>query len=362
MKKKLALLLCLVLLVTALALPASADNSAAWDGSVDTSWYSAEAKTFEISTPAQLAGLAAIVNGKADGITADNFAGKTVTLTADLDLGGVKGSDGTWSGQAWTPIGNSYNNSFMGLFNGNGHAISNYYLNVQTGSCAGLFGYLDKTAIVKNLRIVSGAVNTTGTSGTGSIVGIMRNGSMLLNCANSASVTSTSWNTGGIVGEMQTGSSAWNCYNTGTVTASRYVIGGIAGVAHDLYNCYNLGDVRSEWDNSGTLRVGGIAGVSTGYQSSDTKNILRNCYNAGKITTLNGNTKEVGLIIGNGNNGSSWSPVPVTLTNCWGLQTDAINAGLFIAGNEKTNRAGNGAKNDAAAQGGSSYPGRRLCR
>ena len=52
MKKKLALLLCLVLLVTALALPASADNSAAWDGSVDTSWYSAEAKTFEISTPA----------------------------------------------------------------------------------------------------------------------------------------------------------------------------------------------------------------------------------------------------------------------------------------------------------------------
>ncbi len=347
MKKKLALLLCLVLLVTALALPASADNSAAWDGSVDTSWYSAEAKTFEISTPAQLAGLAAIVNGKADGITADNFAGKTVTLTADLDLGGVKGSDGTWSGQAWTPIGNSYGNSFMGLFNGNGHAISNYYLNVQMGSCAGLFGYLDKTAIVKNLRIVSGAVNTTGTSGTGSIVGIMRNGSMLLNCANSASVTSNSWNTGGIVGEMQTGSSAWNCYNTGTVTASRYVIGGIAGVAHDLYNCYNLGDVRSEWDNSGTLRVGGIAGVSTGYQSSDTKNILRNCYNAGKITTLNGNTKEVGLIIGNGNNGSSWSPVPVTLTNCWGLQTDAINAGLFIAGDEKTNRAGNGAKNDA---------------
>ena len=105
MKKKLALLLCLVLLVTALALPASADNSAAWDGSVDTSWYSAEAKTFEISTPAQLAGLAAIVNGKADGIAQDSFSGKTIKLTADLDLGGVKGSDGTWSGKAWTSIG-----------------------------------------------------------------------------------------------------------------------------------------------------------------------------------------------------------------------------------------------------------------
>ena len=83
MKKKLALLLCLVLLVTALALPVSADNAAAWDGSVDTSWYSAEAKTFEISTPAQLAGLAAIVNGKADGIAQDSFSGKTIKLTAE---------------------------------------------------------------------------------------------------------------------------------------------------------------------------------------------------------------------------------------------------------------------------------------
>ena len=63
MKKKLAMLLCLVLLVTVLALPASADNSAAWDGSVDTSWYSKDATSFEVSTPAQLAGLAAIVNG-----------------------------------------------------------------------------------------------------------------------------------------------------------------------------------------------------------------------------------------------------------------------------------------------------------
>ena len=141
MKKKLALLLCLVLLVTALALPASADNSAAWDGSVDTSWYSAEAKTFEISTPAQLAGLAAIVNGKADGIAQDSFSGKTIKLTADLDLGGVKGSDGTWSGQSWTPIGNSYDYNFRGMFNGDGHAISNFYLSADSTATAALFGY-----------------------------------------------------------------------------------------------------------------------------------------------------------------------------------------------------------------------------
>ena len=347
MKKKVALLLCLVLLVTALALPVSADNAAAWDGSVDTSWYSAEAKTFEISTPAQLAGLAAIVNGKADGIAQDSFSGKTVKLTVDLDLGGVKGSDGTWSGQSWTPIGNSYDYNFRGMFNGDGHAISNFYLSADSTATAALFGYLNKPAVVKNLRIVSGAVNTTGVSGTAAFAGIMKNGSMLLNCANEASVTSKSSNTGGIVGKMEAGSSVWNCYNTGAVTSSSYVIGGIAGVADNLYNCYNLGDVTSNWNNTGSLRVGGVAGVSSGYQSSNTKNVLSNCYNAGKITTVNGSTKEVGLILGNGNNGSTWSPSPVTLTNCWGLQTDTINARLFVAGNETTNRDGNGAKNEA---------------
>ena len=213
MKKKLALLLCLVLLVTALALPASADNSAAWDGSVDTSWYSAEAKTFEISTPAQLAGLAAIVNGKADGITADNFAGKTVTLTADLDLGGVKGSDGTWSGQAWTPIGNSYGNSFMGLFNGNGHAISNYYLNVQMGSCAGLFGYLENAAI-RNLK-TDGSIRVTADCQSypvvGGIAACVGSYSGFTNCKNAIAITvdeGTVLNGNGVGGTGAVGSRA----------------------------------------------------------------------------------------------------------------------------------------------------------
>ncbi len=101
MKKKLAVLLCMLLLVSLLVIPAAAENAAAWDGSVDTSWYNTEATEFEISTAAQLAGLSAITNGKADGIEKDNFFGKTVKLMADLDLGGVKAADGTWSGQMW---------------------------------------------------------------------------------------------------------------------------------------------------------------------------------------------------------------------------------------------------------------------
>ena len=54
MKKKLAVLLCMLLLVSLLVIPAAAENAAAWDGSVDTSWYNTEATEFEISTAAQL--------------------------------------------------------------------------------------------------------------------------------------------------------------------------------------------------------------------------------------------------------------------------------------------------------------------
>ena len=57
----------------------------AWDGTADTSWYvghEADAK-YHITTAAQLAGLAQLVNAD-PGTT--NFAGKTFYLEKDLDL------------------------------------------------------------------------------------------------------------------------------------------------------------------------------------------------------------------------------------------------------------------------------------
>ena len=117
-------------------------SGAAWDGTVDISWYDPGKREFEISTPAQLAGLAALVNGmadpacpeiigdqsylksqKVDGVmlvgagggnvsdtvytSAVDFAHKTVYLTADMDMGGVL-RDGVWSGPNWTPIGGKF--------------------------------------------------------------------------------------------------------------------------------------------------------------------------------------------------------------------------------------------------------------
>lgn len=132
-----------------------------WDGTaVDTSWYAGhENETkFSIGTAAELAGLAALVNGTAKDaegkpIAAVNFydettkTDKTIKLTADIDLGN----------QAWTPIGNGDSSfAFFGTFNGDGYTVSG--LNVPDTNAPGLFGCIFGT--VQNL-IVKGSVTVS---------------------------------------------------------------------------------------------------------------------------------------------------------------------------------------------------------
>ena len=161
-----------------------------WDGSIDTTWYDTEKTEFEIETEEQLAGLAAIVGGMAEGIERDNFKGKTVTLTENLDLGGL-------SGICWNPIGYYFTDdkngdgtkgdyyctvyAFRGTFNGNGKTISNIYqstwgmkgddsyydltVNQYYNDGMGLFGYINN-GTVTNLTINNfqsdGEFSTTG--------------------------------------------------------------------------------------------------------------------------------------------------------------------------------------------------------
>ena len=65
MRKLLSVLLCLALCLSLLPVYASAAGDA-WDGTVDISWYDPDQSEYYISTPAQLAGLAALTNGMAD--------------------------------------------------------------------------------------------------------------------------------------------------------------------------------------------------------------------------------------------------------------------------------------------------------
>lgn len=130
------------------------DPADPWDGSVDVAWYSNTATEFVLTEEEQLAGLGQLV---ADGNT---FAGKTIKLGADMNLGAK-------AGKVFLPIG--YDESkpsnlgaFKGIFDGQNHVVRDLYQNTWNikgnydGNyyklSMGLFGLIEG-GTVKNLII-----------------------------------------------------------------------------------------------------------------------------------------------------------------------------------------------------------------
>ena len=142
--KQMKKILFFIIAILAMVLPCHADT---WDGtSSDTSWYVEGLSEYHIKNASQLKGFADIVN---NGIA--TFEGKTVYLDSDIDL----------DNNQWTPIGyvgiDFGGKSFYGEFNGQGHSISNMYIdssklpwNMGVGN-AGLFGFA--TDIIRNIKV-----------------------------------------------------------------------------------------------------------------------------------------------------------------------------------------------------------------
>ena len=312
MKKKilsLLLALCLVMALvpmTAFAEGTSVDN---WDGSADTSWYVGhETDTeYHITTAEQLAGLAQLVNAD-PGTT--NFAGKTFYLDNDLDL----------SGHEWisigTVLGGDYPEySFCGVFDGQGHVISNLYSHESYIEGADESHNLLRNALfgsvyngeVKNLGVANAEIwidpKDDSAAGKGILVDWMGK-SKITNCWTSGSIysgTKTEKNIGGIVGITMQGCTISGCYSTATLTGNftnseGYYknpdpatwpcdsIGGIVGARFDgsltVTDCWFDGKIVV---NSIQAAVGGIVGCiatvnnSVGGSVGDADIAIKNC-------------------------------------------------------------------------------------
>ncbi|HEX3039651.1 MAG TPA: leucine-rich repeat protein, partial [Caproiciproducens sp.] len=133
-QKFLSIALAVSMVVAMMPKLAAYAESMNWKDSTDESWYTESASSYKIGTAQQLADFAKRVNG---GTT---FAGKTVTLTADIDL----------AGRDWTPIGTDAGNRFQGTFDGRAHVISHLTIGSSDNPNSdllylGLFGYLSQT-------------------------------------------------------------------------------------------------------------------------------------------------------------------------------------------------------------------------
>lgn len=272
----------------------------------DTSWYSDDQSAFTINTADELAGFAKLV-------TLDNvdFKGKTVLLGSDIDLSEVCGAG---SGVSWLPIGHripTYG-SFQGTFDGQGHDISNLYIDLNM-SGVGLFGYVDGADVGD--FTVSGEV--TGTSNVGGVIAYCSN-SDLHDIESSVDVEATAnasnGNAGGVVGYSMTAYGKDCTYtslvNKGRVKGTNYYTGGVIGflgtsdTTVDVSKCANLGDVSVDHNGSGggeaNHAVGGVIGATTG--DYGTFNITE-CFNSGSVS--GGSLKSAGGIAGYLGGGSS---------------------------------------------------------
>ena len=177
----------------------------------------------------------------------NNFAGKTVTLTDNIDLNNEK----------WTPIGIYGTNAtwFKGTFDGQNHAVTGLKVEESGKNGVGFFGKV-YTGTIKNLT-VEGSVSVSNCNYVGGIVGhgyatitnctfkgtvgsdnnTMQVGGIagsggftVTNCSVYADVTATYW-AGGIVGNCQDGGAYTNCYVEGTISSkSTFWGGGAAGI------------------------------------------------------------------------------------------------------------------------------------
>ena len=240
--------------------PLAAWGQDVWDGTADVTWYNDSKSSFEISTAAELAGLAQLVNG------GNTFEGKTITLANDIVLNeGVLKENGELNDNAsnfkqWTSIGKGFYYQFKGSFDGNGHTVSGIYINNENADYQGLFGYVSATdegtgGVITNVRVEDSYFDVDDS--VGGIVG--HNYGTVSNCSNSGTVIGTGTDVGGIVG--RNGGTVENCSNSGTVTGGTGVhvsVGGIVGYCTGkVTNCSNSGAV------TGTgyyVSVGGIVG------------------------------------------------------------------------------------------------------
>ena len=182
-----------------------------WEGDAVTDWYNDNDTEFTLSTPQQLAGLGVLVDN------GNSFAGKTIYLGKDIDLGGTI---------SFNPIGCGYVNgtgnsngvtgrAFSGTFDGQGFAIRNLYVNgwdlglsycnLGGGLFASVYGTEENPAIIRNVNMVNAEIVMECVE-QGVIAGLAQGDCLFDNIKiNGCSVANYQRATGGVVGEVSQG-------------------------------------------------------------------------------------------------------------------------------------------------------------
>jgi hypothetical protein len=289
---------------------------------------------------------------------------KSFILIADIDLAEDPFTQSPIAPDTSTS-GNFQGTKFTGIFDGNGHTISNLTINQPTKEYLGLFGYIGIGGLVKNLGVknvnitgiglvgglagskgdnyvaggsiischatgfvsggsggqVGGLVGSSiggeisfshatcsianGGSGIGGLCGRMENG-IINQCYATGSVYGTGNNIGGLIGFINS-SSLTACNATGSVTGTLGPTGGLVGANFGTLSfCYSTGPVDGMGNSAGGLAGSNVGSMNACYSTS----AVAGDYCVGGLIGSNGgsvtNCYSVGSVLGTGRIGISY--------------------------------------------------------
>ena len=251
-----------------------------WDGETVTEVIP-KGNQYFIQNASQLAWVAK------ETVSGNDFSGKTIILTADLDL----------NGKEWTPIGDTNGRyPFRGNFDGRNHVIRNF--KVTKGGYSGLFAGISskkatKTVTIKNLKLEK--VDIKNTSSGGAVAAYARAykgaGIVIENCTVDGKITGEI--TGGLLGEVIAEEEGANIYIKGIVSTctlpGNQDGGGIVGKISagnseyksavpkiKIENCKYRGKINCRYSN------GGIVGYLEAIESGNVE--VEHCMAEGSIT------------------------------------------------------------------------------
>ncbi len=227
----------------------------------------------------------------------------------------------------WRPIGDATNiigltgGEFTAEFNGNGHAISNLFINRSTTDNVGLFskigsGGLVRLLALKEVRIVGqnagGSDIAGGQDDVGGVVG--ENAGTIRDTYVTGRVFGAN-NVGGVVGRNQTGGNIMVVWTNADVNANEDFAGGLVGNnAARIAATYATGSVHAN-----LTRAGGLVGIN------QTNGTVITSYATGTVSAAHATQRKyVGGLVGINQNSNSGA----FTDSYWDTETSGLSVGV----------------------------------
>ncbi len=217
----------------------------------------------------------------------DTYVKGYYILTADISLNDTSDFE-SWSTNApqygWEPIGTGVSvNSFAGVLDGNGHKISGMFIDADSGNAQAYYGlFAEMGGTVKNLTVEQSYICVSGGQATvGTVAGSTSysDQAVIENCQVSSEIRLYDHcEAGGIVGSASDSTVA-DCSYAGTLTqldSADSFIGGICGTNGSIQG--NANGIK-DCTFTGTISGKGVSGGIVGSGSN-----VKNCVNQGSVS------------------------------------------------------------------------------